>query len=68
MQKVITENYYSYYRYQGCCKVDNARGPQSETRGPQAGEYADRGRIIITAVVPSTFNARLVSCVDSVVS
>jgi hypothetical protein len=34
-------------------KVDNARGRQSETRRPPArGEYADRGRIIITTVVP----------------
>jgi hypothetical protein len=50
--------------YQGCYKVDNARGWQSETRGPPArGEYTDRGRIIITPVVPSKLNVRLVSCV-----
>jgi hypothetical protein len=40
------------------------RGRQNETLGPLVrGEYTDRGRIIITPVVPSTFNVRLVSCV-----
>jgi hypothetical protein len=43
---------------------DNARGRQSETReSPTRGKYADQGRIIITPVVPSKPNVRLVSCV-----
>jgi hypothetical protein len=63
LERNILINYYQL-RYQGCYKVDNARGWENETRGPltwastRVREYEG-----VSVVVPSTFNARLISCV-----